>query len=137
MKTKQPKTDINFIYYQPNPDKKKDAGDCVVRAICKATNVSWDKVYMALCNIGYKLKVMPNSDEAWKDLLIKNGFVYHKIRAVKGSKRGTVSEFAQNHPEGTYILSIANHLVSVVDGKYYDTWDCGAKSLYGWWEKQV
>ena len=53
----------------------------------------------------------------------------------KGSKRPTVDSFAKDHPNGSYILSVANHVVAVVDGKYYDTWDSGYKSLYGYYEK--
>ena len=29
-------------YFNPNPVKDKRTGDCVVRAICKATGFDWD-----------------------------------------------------------------------------------------------
>ena len=63
------------------------------------------------------------------------GFEYHGISNKRGTKRPTVDSFAKNHPKGTYILNVANHEVAVVDGKYYDTWDSGYKSLYGYYEK--
>lgn len=50
----------------------------------------------------------------------------------KGNKRPTVAGFATEHKKkkkkGAYILKVANHVVAVVDGIYYDTWDSGDKS---------
>ena len=49
--------------------------------------------------------------------------------------RPTVDEFAKDHPNGTYICKVAHHVVAVVDGEYYDTWDSGWRSMYGYYEK--
>ena len=122
-------------YYNPNP-KKLGTNDCVIRSICKATDKDWDVVYRELCEIGFELKVMPNADESWKEYLMRNHFIQHKVSNRKGMKRPTVSSFAAQNKKGTYILRVANHLVACVDGYYYDTWDCGDKSLYGYWEKK-
>ena len=121
-------------YYNPNP-LKKETGDCVVRAICKATGKDWDTVYWELFEIGLELKVMPNMDEAWKEYLNRAGFIYHPIKVTKGSKRPKVDEFARSHKEGTYVLRVANHIVTCQDGFYYDIWDSGSKALYGYYEK--
>lgn len=123
-------------YYNPNP-LKKETGDCVVRALVKATGKSWDEVYKELCEIGFELKVMPNSDEAWKEFLLRNSFEYCKIQVKKGSKRPTVESFAKEHKKGIYVLRVANHLVTVHDGYYYDIWDSGKKSLYGFYKKVI
>ncbi len=121
-------------YYNPNP-LKKETGYCVVRALCKATSKEWDEVYTELFKIGLELKVMPNSDEAWRQYLINNGFEYRKIPVKKGMKRPTVQTFSMNHKQGTYVLRVANHIVTCEDGYYYDLWDSGHCSLYGYWEK--
>lgn len=34
------------------------------------------------------------------------------------------------NPNGRYILSLANHLCAVVDGKIRDGWNCGDKCIY-------
>ena len=34
-------------FYNPNPDRNR-VGDCTVRVICKATDLSWEHVYCAL-----------------------------------------------------------------------------------------
>lgn len=121
-------------YYNPNPDKKS-AGDCVVRAMCRAMGKDWDTIYLELCDAGFDLKAMPNDKETWKHYLDLNGFIHHSISNKKGSRRPTVQSFAESHPKGTFVLSVANHLVTCEDGFFYDTWDCGEKSLYGYWEK--
>lgn len=121
-------------YYNPNP-LKKETGDCVVRSICKATGYEWDDVYKGLFEIAFELKVMPNDDEAWKAYLIKEGFIYHPIKVTKGSKRPTVASFTKDNKAGTYVLRVANHMVTCQDGFYYDLWDSGTCSMYGYWEK--
>lgn len=121
-------------YYNPNP-LKKETGDCVVRAITKATGKDWDTVYKELFEIGFEMKVMPNSDEAWKEYLLRNGFEYCKIPVKKGQKRPTVDSFTRQNKEGTYVLRVANHIVTSQDGYYYDLWDSGDKSLYGYYKK--
>ena len=34
-------------------------------------------------------------------------------------------QFSYDHPEGEYILGTGNHVVTVINGDYYDTWDSG------------
>lgn len=122
------------LYYNPNPTKK-ETGDCVVRALCKATGKDWDTIYKELFDIGFRLKVMPNSDEAWKTYLDENNFIKHTISNKRGTKRPTVASFAQSNKKGVYVLRVANHIVTCDNGYYYDTWDSGSSSLYGYWEK--
>lgn len=45
------------------------------------------------------------------------------------------AEFAQKNKKGTFVLQVANHIITCQDGYYYDIWDCGNHSLYGYWEK--
>lgn len=120
--------------YQPNP-LKKSTGDCVIRSFAKATGKDWDTVYKELCHIGFELKVMPNEKEAYETFLKENGFTYKGVSNKKGSKRPTVQSFTKENKKGTFVLVVANHLVTAHDGHYYDTWDSGEKSMYGWWEK--
>lgn len=121
-------------YRNENP-KSKEVGDCVVRALATATDNSWDDVYRELCKIGFELKVMPNSDEAYTEYLIANGFERRKISIKKGSKRPTVLSFTKEHKEGLYILRVANHVTVCKEGIYYDTWDCGDSCVYSYWVK--
>lgn len=122
-------------YYNPNPQKREDVGDCVVRALCKATEQDWDTVFKGLCEIAFEQKAMPNSDTVWKEYISQRGFEYRKLTIKKGDKRPTPQTFSAKNREGTYILVVAGHLVCSKDGYYYDFWDCGSKAMYGYWEK--
>lgn len=35
----------------------------------------------------------------------------------------TVKKFSDHHPEGRYLLGTGSHVIGIVDGNYYDTWD--------------
>lgn len=120
-------------YFNPNPKKNK-AGDCVIRAICKATNRDWDSVFTDLIKLAFEMKYMPNDSEVWHEYLKRNGFVRHSLKVKKGQKRIRVNEFAERHKKGTYILKVANHIVACVDGYYYDTWDCGDCAVYSYFK---
>lgn len=127
----------NYKYYQPNKkDLKDEYGDCVVRSLTKAVNKEWMQVFEELLPYARELQCMPNGKSCYEKYLTDNGFEYIGISNKKGSKRPTVDRFAKDHKNGIYVLVVASHLVSVVDGIYYDTWDSGKKCLYGYWEKR-
>lgn len=127
-----------YKYYQPNRKDLKDKyGDCVIRALTKATDREWMDVFDELVPMAREFQCMPNSKVCYESFLKSHHFVYTGISNKKGSKRPTVEEFAKKHNKGTYVLVVANHLVACVDGHYFDTWDCGYKSLYGFWELKM
>lgn len=129
-----------FVYFQPNQmDLKDNYGDCQIRALAKAFNVSWVEAFKM--EIPYCLKYQCNNifdvdTNVRHQILAELGFSYHGVSVRSGKSRPTVDEFAKDHPTGTFILKVAHHVVAVVDGKYYDTWDSGSRPLYGWYEKE-
>lgn len=126
----------NYQYYQPNSKDLKDKyGDCVMRALTKVLNRTWLEIFDAIVPISRELQCPYNSKTCYETFLKINGFEYTGISNKKGSKRPTVKEFALKHRTGTYYLNLANHCVAVVNGIYYDTWDCGSSCLYGFWTK--
>ena len=128
---------MSYKYYQPNKKDLKDKyGDCVTRALCKVTGKEWLEVFNGLVPFAQEIQTMPNDKACYEAYLKANGFTYTGISNKKGSKRPTVASFARGHKNGSYVAVVANHLVAVADGNYYDTWDSGYKSLYGYWEKQ-
>jgi hypothetical protein len=128
-----------WVYYQPNDKDLKDKfGDCTIRALTKALNLSWVDAFLKM--VPYCVKYQTSNIfslplDLEKEVMLDLGFTYTGISNKKGTKRPTVREFAKNHPTGTYILNVAGHEVTCVDGKYYDTWDCGYCSLYGYFTK--
>lgn len=128
----------NFKYYQPNKKDIKDKyGDCVIRALTKAMDKTWVEVFDELVPIAREVQCYPSNDRCWIKYLENNGFVKGTLRVKAGQKRFTPSTFASKYSKGTYALSLAHHLVTVVDGTYYDTWDCGDNAVYTYWKKEV
>ena len=115
-----------------------DTGDCVIRALTLALNYNWFMVHDELCFLSRKMADMPSSNRVWKQYLANKGF---KEQMVQNTCPNcvTVERFAGAHPKGRYILSTCEytkatesivvtgtHVVAVIDGDYYDTWDSGA-----------
>lgn len=123
---------VSYIWYNPNPCRKS-VGDCTIRAISKALGHSWEEVYAGLALEGFRLCDMPSANHVWGSFLHKNGFTRQLI-PDRYPNLYTVSDFAADHPMGTYILAISGHVVCVKDGDWYDTWDSGMEAPAYYWE---
>jgi hypothetical protein len=125
-----------FIHYNPNPDNLM-TDDCVIRAICKALDKPWQKVYMDLCIHGLKMSNWGNNNAVWDDYLIEKGFVREVVKNTCPNCY-TVEDFCQDHPTGTYILSTGRHVVTVIDGDFYDSYYSGTKvPMYAYRKKEA
>lgn len=114
-----------FIFYNPNP-KNLEVGDCAVRAICKLTEREWDDVFMDLVTKSFAMKDMPSSNAVWGRYLRDLGYKRHAI-PDSCPDCYTISEFCSDHKYGRYLLATGTHVVTCIDGDYYDTWDSGKK----------
>lgn len=122
-----------FISENANPINNR-VGDCTVRAVSKVLDQDWEKTYADLSLQGFMLCDMPSANHVWGAYLKSKGF----RRAVIPDECPdcySVRDFCEDHPEGSYILSISGHVVAVVDGNYYDTWDSGDKIPIYYWYK--
>ena len=122
----------NFEYYQPNDHV---CGDCSVRAVSKAVGKTWYQVYDKLCEIGRKMQMMPSEREVVGQYLESEGFVWVSDKVSKGSTRKKVFEFAKDNTKPA-VMSLSGHYCASLGGKYYDIWDCGRYSVYGYWIKK-
>lgn len=123
-----------YVPYNCNPKSAK-VGDCVVRAICTALNRPWGEVYMGICAKGYELCDMPSADHVWSAYLVEQGLRRELVRDDL-LPIYTVDGFCRDHPKGTYILAISGHVVCVIDGCYYDSWDSGNEIPIYYWHKE-
>lgn len=112
-----------FIEYNPNP-RLINTGDCVIRAICKALDMEWEKVYMALTVKGLEKAMWGDTNAVWEKYLKERGFEQHVIPDTCPDCY-TIADFADEHTIGTFIVATGSHVVAVQDGNYYDTWDSG------------
>ena len=109
-----------WIYYNTNP-MGKQVGDCVIRAITKALNISWVEAYLNVCIQGLLMGDMPSNNAVWGAFLQKRGF-RKKLFFGNYPDNYSVADFCQDHPEGVFVVAVHNHVLTVVDGDYYDSW---------------
>ena len=124
-----------FKQFQPNP-VGRNVGDCAVRAIAKALDISWEKAYVLLALNGFLMGDMPNSNSVWGALLRQNGF---KARTLPDTCPDcyTAGDFADDYREGVFVLGFGNHVATVVDGDLYDAWDSSQEIPQYIWYKEM
>ena len=124
-----------FREHNINP-KRKYTGDCVIRAIGTALNRSWDDVFLDIClTKGFYMKEMPSDNDVWSAYLRDEGFSRYIIPNTCPDCY-TVKRFADDNPVGTFILGTGTHVIAVIDGDYYDTWDSGEEIPLYYYEKE-
>lgn len=103
-----------FVKYNPNPQNNQ-VGDCVVRSISKLLGYDWERTYIELAVQGFMMCDMPSANAVWGAYLRNKGFARHVI-PDSCPDCYTVAEFAEDNPDGKYILATGSHVVAVSDG---------------------
>lgn len=124
-----------YIFFNPNP-VGKSTGDCVIRAVSKLLDMSWEQTYIELCLQGYITGDMPSSNHTWITYLKGKGFTKVMLPDTCPDCY-TVADFAHDHNIGTYLLGTGDHTVCVKDGNWYDSWDSGSENpIYYFYKKR-
>ena len=124
-----------YKYYQPNPVRTDPVGDCTVRALAKALDISWEKAHVMLDFASYMMGNISNGNEVLAAVLRQNGF-------IRGNFPGdcnnclTADEFTQIFPTGTYVLGFGTHVATIKDGVLYDSWDSSGETPLYFFEKR-
>ncbi len=139
-----------------NAGYKGMAGDCVVRSIAIAANLSYKKVYEDLyqaneifrttskTKLARSLKQKNDSPRTGthrvvlKKYLLQLGWKWTPTMFVgQGCK---VHLKKDELPNGTLIVSCSKHITVVKNGILHDTYDCsrnGTRCVYGYWKQSV
>ena len=112
-----------FVFYNNNPNGNY-VGDCSIRAIAKALGKTWEDAYIALCAEGLMYHDMPSSPYVIGMYLKKQGYERKMIPNICPDCT-TLRAFVEDHKTGTFIIVTDGHIVTAIDGDYYDIWDSG------------
>ena len=116
-----------YIKYNANP-YNNDTIDCVVRGISKLMDISWDEAYIRLFVEGYIKKEIPIRNDVWIDFLLSEGYQIESVPNICPNCI-TVEEFANDHPQGRYLIGTGSHVIAVVHGNFYDTFNSGKERV--------
>lgn len=107
--------------FNNNPCGRR-VGDCAVRAVSVALDISWEEAFSLLADAAYKMCDMPSSDSVSGAVLRQHGFYRYAIPNDYPDGY-TAEDFAIDHPHGTYVLGFGGHVAGVRDGFIYDAWN--------------
>ena len=146
---KYPDTDT-FHYHNANP-KNRMTGDCAYRAISVAVGQDYNETVMEMakmhCETGYEAI----SKKGVENYLKKLGWVKHPQPKHDDGTKYTGAEFCRELAEEIYCGKfksgsdpnrsiIANigghHIVAIIDGMIWDTWDSSGKCVGNYWTKR-
>jgi len=113
-----------WIKFNPNPCGRSNVGDCVVRAICASLNIDWETAFWLLCDSAFQMCDMPSGNAVLSAIMRQNGF-YREAIPSQCPDCYSIRDFCREHPTGTYVLGTGSHVVAVINGDYYDSWESG------------
>ncbi len=125
-----------WVYWNPNPLNKR-TGDCVIRAISKATGKPWADLLREMTEW-----LIPRGEvfdeKAGFGPYLEEVLHFQKMRMPKHAD-GTsypLWEFLNGAQRNFHIIvQVRNHLTYVFNGQFYDIWDCTNKCVYNFWLK--
>ena len=112
-----------YVRFNPNPENLQ-TGDCVIRALSKLLDKTWDQVYVDLSLQGFGMSRMMSDNSVHQSYLRQYGYYIHPI-PNSCPDCITVREFSKMFPKGKYILATGDHVVALIDGDYFDSFDSG------------
>ena len=123
-----------WVEFNNNPVGRR-VGDCAVRAVSKALDCDWETAYTMLTANGFLMGDMPSSDSVWGATLRQHGFLRESVPNTCPDCY-TAEDFANDHPDGIYVLGFGGHTATIVDGILYDSWDSSVLSPQFYWHRK-
>lgn len=109
-------------------------GDCVKRALSVAYSMNYDDVATELNRINKKYGYNRGytREPVFTEFIKSRGDHFESVSGFQ-----TVEEFCEEHPTGVYLVltnknidaNETNHIIAIVDGDYYDSWDSGSSKV--------
>ena len=120
--------------FNNNPTGRR-VGDCAIRAVSLALNKDWESTYLLIALNGLQMGDMPSSNSVWGSVLRQAGFVRENLPNTCPDCY-TMEQFAEDHPDGIYVVGTGNHVVTIRDGWIMDAWDSSREIPAFYWRKE-
>lgn len=111
-----------YKHFNNNPRHKHNVGDCVIRAVSRALNISWETAYIDMVMQGYLMADMPSSNAVLNSYLRTKGFSKHTL-PDNCPDCYSFEDFAIDNPKGTFIFGTGTHVAACINGTLFDAWD--------------
>ena len=79
---------------------------------------------------------MPSSNRVWNEYLKSKGYKRYIIPDTCPDCY-TVEQFAQDYPDGTFVVKSDNHVATIIDGNLFDAWDSSRRVPLWYWKKKT
>ena len=124
---------MGYVHYNANPDNNR-VGDCVIRAISKVMGMHWDDVSIDLSMMEIIYHDVKTSNALWGRYLALNDF-RRGILPDTCPDCYTLKDFCIDYPTGTFVVATGSHVIAVINGDYFDTFDSGDEVVTYYFEK--
>lgn len=101
--------------------------DCVIRAISVAEGKTWDESYDELSDIAQ------DEGNLLDDVNFVEGYLDRRYKRVPHYSK-TIGEFAEEYPDGVYLVTMPNHITVIIDSVVYDIFDCRNRIMWSAWK---
>ncbi len=119
-----------------NSKRPKNKRDCVIRSIALVLNKPYDDIYNLMAKEGRKSSC--GTDKFIWQTYLNQTKQFEKISfpAFIGKSRMNLEEFSKNYNQGKYVVQMAGHLTTVIDGIVLDTFQPRQYGcVYAVWKK--
>lgn len=123
-----------YKHFNNNPLGRSSVGDCAVRAVSKALGISWDYAHDLLADMSKQMGTIMNDNDVISAVLRMHGFYKENLPCTTRDCY-TVREFALDNPTGVYVVGTGNHVVAIINGSYFDSFNSGDESIICFWTK--
>lgn len=128
-----------FHYYNANSHNHK-TGDCVIRALCTATEISWEDCLTELFNIAVKKGYEPSDDKPVSVFLENHGFIKCKEPRYADNTKMTVEHWLEHVRPSKHNKVVAtvgsHHIVAIMNGVVNDIWNSSRQTMHSYWVKE-
>lgn len=140
---------MKFEYFNPNPKQrytrdgkpmKWHKGDCHIRAVAKALDISWKDTLKLEYEEAMRQCDAVGSNKVIDAVLQQNGFKKGRIRQEWVNvhhRRPTFRELlnVDMWKDKVIVGYLTRHIATAVNQTVYDTWDCSNEVLWSFWYK--